>query len=182
MRRHVFMAAILLSAMGIGSPLAQQSASYRLDEHVINLGGRPDDGVTASSASYRISLDSLGEAVVRAGLSSASFRMDGSFAGAYPPPGEVSGLRFTDDTTLVWDPEKSVGVYDVYRDALAAVSGGGYGTCWQEDLAGTTTTDPDVPGPGSGFFYLVTAENRLGEEGTKGSDSGGAPRGGSACP
>ena len=174
--------AILLILLSTPLLFAQQSASFRLDEHVVNLGGRPDDGVTASSASFRMSLDSLGEAAVRMGLSSSSFRMDGSFGSAYPPPGEVLGLRFSDTTTLVWDPEKSVGVYDVYRDALAALSGGGYGTCWQQDLVGTTTTDPDVPGSGGGYFYLVTAENRLGEEGTKGSDSGGGPRGGAVCP
>jgi hypothetical protein len=33
-----------------------------------------------------------------------------------------------------------------------------------------------------GFFYLVTVENRLSEEGTKGFDSGGGERTGSACP
>ncbi|MDQ7007231.1 MAG: hypothetical protein Q9Q40_08355 [Acidobacteriota bacterium] len=178
---RVFFAVFLVL---VSAPLlfAQQSASYRLDEHVVNLGGRPDDGVTASSASFRISLDSLGEAVVRTGLSSSSFRMDGSFGSAYPPPEEVLGLRFTDSTTLAWNPEKSVGVYDVYRDPLAALSGGGYGTCWQQDLVGTTTTDPDVPGAGGGYFYLVTAENRLGEEGTKGRDSGGGPRDGAVCP
>ncbi|MDQ7006720.1 MAG: hypothetical protein Q9Q40_05775 [Acidobacteriota bacterium] len=179
---RVVVAAFFFLFLAVPSVLAQQSASYRLEEHVVNLGGRPDDGVTASSAGFRISLDSFGEAAVRAGLVSSSFRVDGSFAGAYPPPGEVPGLRLTDSTTLVWDAEKSVGVYNVYRDALAALSGGGYGTCWRQDLPEATTTDPDVPGSGGGFFYLVTAENRLDEEGTKGSDSGGAPRGGLACP
>jgi hypothetical protein len=33
-----------------------------------------------------------------------------------------------------------------------------------------------VPDPGQGFFYLVTARNRLAEEGTKGSTSAGVPR------
>ena len=36
----------------------------------------------------------------------------------------------------------------------------------------------DVPGSGdAGFLYLVTAENALDEEGSKGSDSAGVPRG-----
>ncbi len=161
---------------------AQQSASFRLEEHVFNQGGRPDDGATASSASYRISLDSLGEAAVRRGLSSASFRMDASFVGAHPPPGEVRGVLFTDRTTLTWDPEPSVGVYDVYRDGLSALAGGGYGICWQEDLVGESAADPDAPAAGTGWFYLVTAENRLGEAGTKGRASDGAERLGDACP
>lgn len=177
---------IVVTALGLvgagTSALAQQSASYRMDEHVLNQGGRPAGGVTASSASYRVSLDSLGEALVRAGLSSASYRMDGSFGSAYPPPGEVVGVRFADSETLTWDPEPSVGVYEVYRDGLAAIAGGGYGTCWQQDVAGESVTDSDPIAPGEGFFYLVTARNRLDEEGTKGRDSAGSERAGSACP
>ncbi|RMG43699.1 MAG: hypothetical protein D6718_11535 [Acidobacteria bacterium] len=164
------------------SALAQQSASYRMDEHVLDQGGRPADGVTASSASYRVSLDSLGEGLVRAGLASATYHMDGSFGAAYPPPGEVLGLRFADQQTLAWSPERSVGVYEVYRDGLAAIAGGGYGTCWQQDVAGESVTDSDPIAPGEGFFYLVTARNRLDEEGTKGRDSAGSDRAGSACP
>ena len=85
----------------------QQSASYRLAEHVLNSGGRPLQGATAASASFHVSLDALGEDVNAAGLSSASFSMDGGFTVAYPPPGEVSGLLFPNKQTLVWDPEKS---------------------------------------------------------------------------
>ncbi|RMF71809.1 MAG: hypothetical protein D6738_13060, partial [Acidobacteria bacterium] len=59
---------LVLAAAAAGPATAQQSASYRMDEHVLNQGGRPAGGVTASSASYRVSLDSLGEALVRAGL------------------------------------------------------------------------------------------------------------------
>ena len=175
-------AIVLLAALVPGAAVAQQSASYRMDEHVLNQGGRPADGTTASSASFRISLDSLGEGLVRGGLASASYRMDGSFGSAYPPPGEVIGLRFADQQTLVWDPEPSVGAYDVYRDALSAISGGAYGTCWQQDLPSESATDTDPIAPGGGFFYLVTATNRLDEPGTKGSDSAGAERTGSACP
>lgn len=173
---------LALATAVTGLAVAQQSASYHMDEHVLNQGGRPADGVTASSASFHLSLDSLGEAVVRAGLSSASYRMDGSFASAYPPPGEVLGVRFADKQTLTWSPEKSVGAYQVYRDGLAALSGGGYGICWQQDLPDEQATDTDPIAPGSGFFYLVTAGNRLDEEGTKGQDSSAAERQGNACP
>jgi hypothetical protein len=45
-----------------------------------------------------------------------------------------------------------------------------------------TATDPASPPPDSIYFYLVTAENRLGEEGTKGYSSSGVERHGSDCP
>lgn len=162
--------------------LAQQSASFHISDHTLNAGGRPEGGVTASSASYRISLESVGDGPVRSGLGSASYHMDVSFASCYPPPGEVTGLKFTDRTSLAWDPERSVGAYNLYRDSLTALSGGGYGVCFQPDLPDPAATDTDPVSVGSGFFYLVTAENRLAEEGTKGADSAGAERGGNACP
>jgi hypothetical protein len=108
--------------------------------------------------------------------------MEASFGNAYPPPGEVTGLQFTDATTLAWSPEHSAGSYNVYRDALTALTGGGYGTCWEQETPAATVTDADPVPAGNGFFYLVTAENRLGEEGTKGRDSDDALRGGDACP
>jgi hypothetical protein len=162
---------------------AQTSASYRLEEQVFNAGGHPEGGAVMSSASYWVSLDSIGEGIVGPGMSSASYGMDGSFGGAYPPPGEVLGLRFTDAETLVWDPERSVGAYNLYRDRLSALTGLGYGNCEQRDLAGETATVPDLPPATDGFFYLVTAENRLGEEGTKGQDTWGSERPNSGpCP
>jgi hypothetical protein len=109
-------------------------------------------------------------------LSGASHHLGGGFIGAYPPPGEVLHLRLTDQETLVWDPERSVGVYHLYRDSLGSLSGLGYGACEQYDLLTTTTIDSDVPAVDNGYFYLVTAENRLGEEGTKGRDSSDAER------
>jgi hypothetical protein len=161
---------------------AQQSASYKLGEHVFNAGGDPAGFVVPASASYKITLDSIGEGVVRTGMSSASYRMDGSFAGCYPPPGEVRGLRFTDALTMAWDPEKSVGHYNLYRDAVASLPGLGYGTCLQQGIPDETVTDSDPVPLGDGYFYLVTVENRLHEEGTKGTDSGGATRHGTMCP
>jgi hypothetical protein len=166
--------AVLIAAVPAA---AQTSTNYRLTEQVFNAGGHPSDGIVLSSASFRVTLDAIGESVVGTGLSSASFEMDGSFGAAYPPPGEVLNLRFTDATTLVWDSEKSVGVYNLYRDWLTTLSGLGYGNCEQQDLTDETATDTDTPKPaGRGFFYLVTAENRLNEEGTKGQDSSASER------
>ena len=161
---------------------AQESASYKLDEHALNSGGNPVGGVVLSSANFRITLDSIGEGVARQGLSSASFNLDGGFVMRYPPPGEVHGLSFLDKQTLEWSPEKSAGGYNLYRDSMSGLSGLGYGTCHQQELPGATTTDGDTPSAGDGYFYLVTVENRLDEEGTKGFHSNDDPRQGNVCP
>lgn len=162
---------------------AQESASYRLTEHVFNAGGHPSDGVVFASASYRVTLDAIGEGVLGRGLSSGSYRMEAGFVPVYPPPGEATGLLFSDRTTLVWSPEPSVGAYNLYRDLVSNLSGLGYGDCEQYDLPDETATDADAPPVGDGYFYLVTAANRLDEEGSKGQDSDGAERGNpDACP
>jgi len=173
----------LLSGLLLAGPaLAQESASFKLEEHVFNAGGHPEAGGALTSASFKISLDSIGEEVMAASLTSASFHMGGGFGTVYPPPGEVTGLRFTDKTTLVWDPEKSVGIYNLYRDLISNLAGLGFGNCQQQDLAAATATDADAVPLNDGFSYLATAENRLDEEGTKGFQSNGTQRLGTACP
>lgn len=161
---------------------AQQSASYKLSDSVFNAGGHPAGGAVMTSASFKISLDSIGDGIVGTGMTASSFAMDASFGVCYPPAGEVRGLRFSDASTLVWAPEKSTGDYNLYRDSLAGLSAGGYGNCLQQDLPDETAIDGAPVPAGDGFFYLVTAENLLGEEGTKGTDSGGMRRTGGVCP
>jgi hypothetical protein len=169
--------ALIALVLAVALPAAsQESPSFKLTEHVFNAGGHPAGGVTMGSASFRVSLDAIGESVVGGGLSGPTFHMDASFGAAYPPPGEVFGLRFLDDDTMVWEPERSVGVYNLYRDLVSALSGLGYGSCHLHDVPGTTADDTATPPTGDGYFYLVTAENRLGQEGTKGADSGGVGR------
>lgn len=159
------------------SARAQQSASYALTESVFNQGGHPADGVVPASASYRLTLEAVGEDVSGTALASASFRLDGSFLAAYPPPGEVFELRLLEDhETIAWNPERSVGSYNLYRDLLSHLAGLGYGNCAQHDIESATTRDLARPPAADGTFYLVTAENRLGEEGTKGRNSGGGER------
>lgn len=170
-------------ALLLGSQVvAQQSANHKLSDHVFNAGGHPAAGAVIASTNHRVTLDSIGESVMLPGLGSSSFVMDGGFAQCFPPPGEVPGLRFTDAVTLAWRPERSVGDYSLYRGLLSTLPGLGYGACAQQDLAGETATDTDPVPVGDGFFYLVTASNRLGEEGTKGTDGNDATRGGTACP
>jgi hypothetical protein len=180
MKRILFM---MLAFLAAGHVLGQTSASFELSEHVFNAGGHPEDGTVMNSASFQVTLDAIGDAVVGTGAASASFQIGSGWVGGYPPPGECSGLRFTDAVTLVWDPEGYVGVYNLYRDVLSALTGLGYGQCEQWDLATATAGDGDVPSVGDGYFYLVTAENLLWEEGTKGYDSAGSLRPNTApCP
>ena len=175
---------VLLPPFAAPPALTQQSPSYKLNESVTNSGGDPNNGVSASSVSYKISLDAIGDRAIGTGLASASFHMDGGFVSAYPPPGEVRNLQLaSDEITLTWNAEKSVGTYNLYRDLVSALPGLGYGACAQSTIASATTTDPSVPGAGSSYFYLVTARNHLREEGTKGFNSAGAQRANPApCP
>lgn len=176
-------AGLLLVLLSVTMPAsAQTSTSFKLEEHTVNAGGRPDQGATAASVSFKISLDAVGDALIRRGLTGASFRMDAGFVSAYPPPGEVGQLVFTDNQTLAWSAEPSVGVYNLYRDLVANLGGLGYGNCEQQDLTSAGAVDAATPPPAATWFYLATAENRLGEEGTKGSDSTGAERLGTSCP
>jgi len=173
--------AIAISAMSTVA-MAQTSASYKLTEFTLNGGGRPANGSIASSASYRIKLDAIGDTVAATGLSSASHHLDDGFVSAYPPPGEVRNERWTGKTVLSWDPEGSVGTYEVYRDLMSSLPGS-FGACFQSPLLAETATDAASPAAGTAWFYLVTARNRLGEEGTKGFRSSGVERpNASPCP
>jgi hypothetical protein len=178
MRRAIVLLGLILG----GSVLAQESPNYKLQEHVFNAGGHPQGGVTLTSASFRISLDALGEGIASAPLTSSSFILDGGFCTGYPPAGEVDGLAFQDAISLGWNPESSVGTYNLYRDLLGNLPGLAYGICEQEGLDSETVSDTETPPVGEGYFYLVTAENRLAEEGPKGSDSSGTKRTGVTCP
>jgi hypothetical protein len=157
--------------------LAQVSASSKLEEMTFCAASHPDSGAMLAAPSFRIRLDTVGEPWSSTTLSSASFRVEAGFSTAYPPPGEVRDLVFTGGTGLGWAPERSVGAYDLYRGWLDDLPALGYGTCEQPGLPEDWTSDLDAPPPGAGFFYLVTAVNRLGEKGTKGFDSQGRERG-----
>ena len=166
----------------VGTALAQESASFKLNEHVLNAGGHPADGAVLTSASFRVSLDSLGDNVVASSMSSDSFALEGGFPGLYPPPGPVDGLRFASKTKLEWNAEKSSGSYNLYRDLQSNLLGLGFGDCEQQELMSVTTMDTDAVPSADGYFYLVTVENLLGEEGTKGLQSDTTERLGMFCP
>lgn len=169
-------AALFIVLMLPCAALAQDSASYSLREHTFNAGGSPAEGAVLTSASYRIKLSAVGQGLVPLKSSSPSYITKPEFVSAYPPPGEVLDLLFTDATTLVWIPEKSVGVYNLYEGSVTDPFDPAYGTCQPPSLAVETATITDTPPVGGILFFLVTAENLLAEEGTKGDDSTGTER------
>lgn len=176
MRKELILLAVLASA---SASMAQSSANFEVKAQAFNAGGQP---VTATSADFQIRLGSIGDSLAAASLVSASFGVDSGFGLSFSPPGEVTGVHFSDDVTLAWTPEKSTGAYNLYRNLLSAISPG-FGACEQSNLPGETAIDADLPGAGTGFFYLVTAENVLAEEGTKGFQSSNVERANAApCP
>jgi hypothetical protein len=108
--------------------------------------------------------------------------MDVGLVPAYGPPGEVAWLTFTDKQTLEWPGLASAAHYNLYRDTVFNLSGLGFGSCSQQGIATSSATDAATPSIGDGYFYLVTAVNRLAEEGGKGPQSDGTERGGTTCP
>jgi len=135
--------------------------SFKIDSPVFNAGGHPDDGIILTSSGYRMTLDALGDAAGAVALGSASWRMEAGLTPGYRPPGEVMNLRFDDATTLRWDAEPTAGLYNLYDGD----------TCLPPALTQTMTTITADPGPGGCFIIQVTAENTLGEEGTRGYKS-----------
>jgi len=165
----MFLVAGLLPAM------AQESASFKLKEFVFNGGGHPVGGVVLSSPNFHVTLDSFGEGLAATAVSGPSFHMDAGLVAAYPPPGEIRDVLFSGQTDFCWSPEKSVGNYNVYRDTISTLPGG-FGTCSQPALTGNCATDASAPPFGEAWFYMATAENLVGEEGTKGFRSSGVER------
>jgi len=161
---------------------AQESAHDRLNQAVFNAAGHPVQGTTMASASHRLSLDALGDGLADVSLASPSFTLGAGIVLSHPAPGEVSLLRFLDQQTLAWTGTPSAGDYDLYRGVLAKPQSN-FGSCLQAGIAATTAIDAANPPPLTGWFYLVTVRNDLGEEGTMGRTSAGQPRpNASPCP
>jgi hypothetical protein len=174
---------VLFCFLAVTLAQAQVSPGFELKESVQNSGGNPANGIIQTSASYRISLDAIGDAASSSRMSSASFRMGGGFVAAYPAPQEVRNLRFVNAQGLTWDVEPSAGSYNSYRGPLSTLAGEGYGVCLAVDLPDVLLTDAGIPAAAEGYFYLITSQNLLDEEGTKGFTSNGIERGNAApCP
>ncbi len=169
MRRTI---ALLIGVAALSSALAQTSTSYRLEEHSLNSGGDPHDGIVLVAPSFRLTFDTIGDPVARAAWSSASYRVSAGYAAGMAPPGEVRGLAFLNKTMLGWSPEPNAISYAVYRslgDPFALTAG----DCLARVVGAEAATDASVPGPGGRYYYLVASTSRLDEEGTTGFQSDG---------
>jgi hypothetical protein len=106
--------------------------------------------------------------------------------GAWAAPGEVTGLRWLDTETLLWDSAVPFAgddtLHDVVRGAAEElpVGAGAAETCLAADLAEATITDTSRPDPGLARWYLVRAYNVCGDGGY-GETSDGEVRLTSAC-
>ncbi|MEM7245598.1 MAG: hypothetical protein AAF533_09655 [Acidobacteriota bacterium] len=99
-------------------------------------------------------------------------------------PSEVSGtdaeepLRVTADGVLSWEEPLVSGsdTFTVYRGRLARLPSSASAACLVTNLRESTLTDPELPEPGEGWYYLVAGETASGE-GSLGTESPGTARG-----
>ncbi|MGH9870388.1 MAG: Ig-like domain-containing protein [Candidatus Polarisedimenticolia bacterium] len=115
-----------------------------------------------------------------------------TFVVSHVPPGAVGSgaaapLLYSGNNVLEWGGVDRATRYNVYRGLLSTLrSDGRVYTSSMVCLANDTTrdddadglpdaADADIPPPGDGFFYLITAENDSGE-GSLGTDSAGKLR------
>jgi len=169
------LALVTLACVTVGTAWASgpSSASYRVADFAFNAGGSAPQ--SANSASFDVSPAAIGDALVLQGsLSSASFSVDAGHVVRYLPPGEP-WLVWSDATTLAWTRDRGAIRYDVYRGPVSGLPAA-EGACLAEDLEGPPFAEISRPAPGAGFFYLVTAANRLDEEGSRGRRSDGSER------
>ena len=97
-------------------------------------------------------------------------------------PFEVPGFAWLSDTKFQWTPILCPSHYNVYRTTYARLPdvardglADDYGACLQTGITGNQASDPSSPPSKQTHFYLVTAENGVGE-GTMGSNSAGVAR------
>ena len=172
----------ILLAIAAVPAFAQSGPSYSIASHTFNAGGHPDDGVVPASASFVISLDSVGDAISPGMLSSTSYSIHAGFAMTYGPPGRVDGLVFDDDTSMRWNVARAAGTYNLYREGLDTVALATPATCLEPAVPAPMAFDVEEPATGDGFYYLVTARNLLLEESASGSGTSGVPRPFTPCP
>lgn len=170
MRLWTIAMGLLLPALASAPALVQQSASYMIKGAVLNSGGQPLDGAVASSPSFFLRPDAVGEGVVSANLTSASYKLSAGFVQSFPTPGEVDDLNFDDIVSLSWDLEAMAAHYHLYRAGPMGAPAGvaPVGECLLGNVTATTATDPEAPAPGRAYFYFVNAVSCIGAEGPDG--------------
>ena len=79
------------------------------------------------------------------------------------PPAEVNVLTVehlgSGAARLAWTPVPGADTYSVTRGELSEIGASQYGRCIIEDLVASDHIDPSVPGPGTGFGYLIQADS-----------------------
>jgi hypothetical protein len=105
-------------------------------------------------------------------------------------PGPVGPVIYLDQADKIrWTPVSCALTYNLYRSIGAVLTdldedglADDYGSCLQDDIIGIETVDADRPQPGMIHWYLVTAENFVGQT-TLGTNSAGQERTATAlCP
>ncbi|MEM7246552.1 MAG: hypothetical protein AAF533_14465 [Acidobacteriota bacterium] len=152
----------------------QVSSGYRQLEQDLSSGGPSTGTSTLSSTSFQVTLEVAGTGRSGQLLSSPSHRVGDGLTWAAVPPSEVSELRCTLDG-LRWDLAPYGDTYTLRRGLLSELADG-YGDALAWDIVGSRSDDDTLPPPGDGFFYLIGATSRLGEEGPLGRDSRGVSR------
>jgi hypothetical protein len=100
-------------------------------------------------------------------------------------PGPVEDLALSQAggiTTFAWSPPPSPGGTVLYYDTLSATTPSDFvssGSCLETNAGDRSSTDTELPSPGSVLYFLVRVENPCGE--TAGSDSAANPRTALVC-
>ena len=159
---------LLLLALGIGSASAHEpeSASFRLTRSEF---ASIDGSTLLLSSSYRLSRSTLGDSIAELSLSGSSFTLATDWTATLPPALEVESLRFESTSRLIWQVERSLGTYRIYRGGPTTQSCIG-------QAAQTHFEDAALPSPSSAFYFLVTAVDAGGVEGSAGRSSSGSLR------
>jgi hypothetical protein len=101
-------------------------------------------------------------------------------------PSEATNLTFTDSASLSWSAPVTLGGVGVSYDLLRTpnIRDLFFATdCIVSDSAALDAADPEIPAPGSVYFYLPRAQNGCpGAHGSLGAASDGTLRIGRSCP
>ncbi|HYS07079.1 MAG TPA: hypothetical protein VEW47_18025 [Candidatus Dormibacteraeota bacterium] len=101
-------------------------------------------------------------------------------------PSEVLNLQLPDPGTLQWSAPLQKGGFFVLYDGIRSSFPSDFvsdAACVATDFSALTCSDPEAPGLGRSFFYLVRAQNGCPQgQGTAGSGSDGTPRAARSCP
>ena len=100
-------------------------------------------------------------------------------------PAAVPNLRWTNRDHLIWDPTAGAVEYHLYRGLVSALSYGNFGSCRDStdpNRTDTQLTDTGWPAYGNAFFYLVSAENGTGHEGSLGCGTSAERSNFAPCP